>query len=171
MRKVLMSLSAATFAVLLGADLAIIIYTGNLFPFARIENTSMTPTICEGDTIVVMRNIDPMSLRVDNENSGDIIVYRDAAGEKRCHRIFERSEDENGQLYYVVIGDAQNTPSERDRLRALAAADPAQRIYPNQIEGKVVWILDTRLVIAFLIALLCSFGGTLLGIAWLWYES
>lgn len=90
----------------------------------HIITGSMEPTIEVGGNVVV-KEVDPATLEV-----GDIITFRsrDAQiyGQANTHRIMEICRDENGELYFVTKGDANN----REDILHVQASD---------LYGKVVF--------------------------------
>ena len=65
-----------------------------------ITGTSMTPFLCPDRDCVVLRSVDPASLRV-----GDVALYRRLDGQYVLHRMVCRVEQPT--LTYTMLGDAQ----------------------------------------------------------------
>ena len=100
-----------------------------------VPTSSMTPTIKEGDMVIVEKtNILDMikEFNPDNINVGDVIVYEknsSSGTENIIHRVVAIN-DTGGQKYYILKGD-NNT------------IDDPLKVYPNQVIAKGVnWGLN-----------------------------
>lgn len=92
--------------------------------FYYILTESMSPTI-QPYSIVVTRKTDPEKLK-----EGDVISFisRDPEiyGMTNTHRIYEVTQDEEGNLAYITMGDHNPAPD-------------AYLVYPGEIKGKMMF--------------------------------
>lgn len=154
-RRTLTYLCFGTFVALLTVNLLLASYCGSLLYFGRVSGRSMGPTISEADVILIKYNIDATQM----ENR-EIIVYHDVHGSGKVHRIFNGADDDEGRMYYLATSE-NATQEDKDLLRAQARTNPAWRIYPEQVEGKVIGIVDLRIVVLYFLVLLGSMGGVI----------
>lgn len=102
-------------------------------PFAAVTSNSMTPTIKQGDLLVV-EGVNTSALHV-----GDIIVYKTTdpylSGELIVHRIV-KVYSVNGEIVgYVTKGDNNPQPDN------VAGFEPPTGIPPQDVVGKVVFVI------------------------------
>ena len=81
-----------------------ILYFNNETPYLVVSSESMRPTLEIGDLIIVKR-IDPAQLYAA-PMEGDIIVYRNKAGELVVHRLISKISTDNGRYILKTQGDA-----------------------------------------------------------------
>jgi len=81
-----------------------------------VQSGSMHPTI-EVDDLIFTKSVDPGSIRaggMNSENPGTVVAYLvNREGPVVTHRVIEINTDEEGARRYLMQGDANNTPDER----------------------------------------------------------
>ena len=83
-----------------------ILYFNNKSPYLVVSSDSMRPTLEIGDLIIVKR-IDPSQLYAA-PMEGDIIVYRNKAGELVVHRLISKNLTDDGKYILTTQGDANS---------------------------------------------------------------
>lgn len=122
---------ALVFLVAVSVTLPFLLHTR--IPLAAVTSGSMTPTIKQGDLLVI-EGVNTSDLRV-----GNIIVYRSTdpylSDELIVHRIIRVNQVDGKVVGYVTKGD-NNLESD-----AVAGFEPPTGIPPNEVVGKVVLVI------------------------------
>ena len=99
-------------------------------PVMAVVSTSMEPTFCKGD-IVVVKGVNPEDIKV-----GDIIVYYNPYRHfPVVHRVVAINR-EDSKIYFITKGDNNRTNPLPDQV--LGIAPP---VTPEMVWGKVIYVI------------------------------
>jgi signal peptidase I len=148
--------------LVVGAFSAAAVLLGTQAPLAAVTSGSMTPTIKQGDLLVI-QGVSPQSLQV-----GNIIVYRTTdpylSDELIVHRIIQINKADGNIVGFVTKGDNNPYPD------TVYGFEPPTGIPPQYVVGKVVFVIP---LLGFIVLFLKQPGGlalmvVLLGIVVFW---
>jgi len=121
------------FMVAVGAFLGVSVLLHTQIPLAAVTSGSMTPTIKQGDLLVV-EGVNTSNLQV-----GNIIVYKTTdpylGGELIVHRIVKIDIYDGRVIGYVTKGDNNPVPDNE------AGFEPPTGIPPQDVVGKVIFVI------------------------------